>query len=149
MDTLQVNVEHLRQRAGAGFTTVTELADTLVRRCNLSFRQAHSIVSALVTYAQDEGLSPGQLTTNMLSAAAKQVGMEITLSAEEFERALDPRAFVDARTLPGGAAASATAAVLDVQRGAIERDRQWLRDCHVLLASADLRLQDAVTALRE
>ena len=42
IDTLEVNVARLRERAGQGFTTVTELADTLVRECNLPFRQAHS-----------------------------------------------------------------------------------------------------------
>ena len=60
IDTLQVNVEHLSERAIAGFTTVTELADTLVRECNLPFRQAHGIVSALVSYAMGRGMSPDQ-----------------------------------------------------------------------------------------
>ena len=36
IDTLVVNVDHLRQRAVAGFTTVTELADTLARHCKLA-----------------------------------------------------------------------------------------------------------------
>src|SRR5690606_8331910 len=48
--TLHVNAKHLREQSIAGFTTVTELADTLVREAKLPFRQAHSIVSGMVTY---------------------------------------------------------------------------------------------------
>jgi len=58
IDTLEVHVDHLRERAISGFTTVTELADTLVRECGLPFRQAHNVVSALVNYATEEKLAP-------------------------------------------------------------------------------------------
>ena len=60
METLHVNVEHLRNRAIAGFTTVTELADTLVRHANLPFRQAHSIVSGMVTYSLGKQSRPNR-----------------------------------------------------------------------------------------
>ena len=38
----------MAERAGSNFLTVTELADTLVRREEVSFRQAHELVSASV-----------------------------------------------------------------------------------------------------
>ncbi|HXM95836.1 MAG TPA: argininosuccinate lyase, partial [Candidatus Dormibacteraeota bacterium] len=44
----EVNRERMRRRAEGSFLTVTELADTLVRREALSFRQAHQLVSAAV-----------------------------------------------------------------------------------------------------
>ena len=117
IDTLEVNVAHLRERAGAGFTTVTELADTLVRRCHLPFRQAHGLVSALVNHAQAHDLAPEDLSAATLKAVAAQaLGLDVELPDAEFARALDPRAFVLARDLPGGAAPSATAAVLRCAR---------------------------------
>ena len=148
IDTLQVNVEHLRERAVSGFTTVTELADTLVRECNLPFRQAHGIVSALVSYAMGRGMSPDQLTSTMLSEVAmERLGLQVVLSEDRLKRALDPRAFVEARDLPGGAAPSATAKVLDAQLGSIEDDRQWLAAARDSLTTADHELQDAVSEL--
>ncbi len=149
LDTLEVNVEHLRERAGAGFTTVTELADTLVRRCNLPFRQAHSVVSALVNHAQEQAIAPADLNAAALrEVAAEALGIEVELPEAEFARALDPRAFVEARNLPGGAAPSATAIVLDAQGDAIEEDRAWLKDARSALSKAERSLKEEVRALR-
>ena len=83
IDTLEVEVDHLRERAIAGFTTVTELADTLVRECDLPFRQAHSVVSALVSYAREENLTAHELTADLLRrVASDQAGIEVALSDE-------------------------------------------------------------------
>jgi len=148
VDTLGVNVEHLRRRAAAGFTTVTELADTLVREAGLPFRQAHSLVSAFVTHAQAQDLAPTDLSAESLrQVALDTLGRQVELSDEAFDRALDPRAFVAARDLPGGAAPSATAAVLDAQERVIGADRAWLESTRAALASADELLSNEVEAL--
>ena len=147
IDTLEVNVAHLFQRAAAGFTTVTELADTLVRQCSLPFREAHAVVSALVTQALEQGLSPSELTLDMLRTAASQLDIGLRLGEAHFERALDPRAFVEARDLPGGAAPRATAALLDRQEESIAADGRWLQAVHASLAAAERRLQEAAQDL--
>ena len=148
VDTLGVEVEHLRRRAIAGFTTVTELADTLVREAGLPFRQAHSLISALVSHAQAQDLAPTNLTADSLrQVALDTLGRQVELSDEAFDRALDPRAFVDARDLPGGAAPSATAAVLEAQERVIGEDRAWLESTRAGLASADQLLGNEVEAL--
>ena len=149
IDTLEVNVHHLCERAAAGFTTVTELADTLVRECGLPFRQAHSVVAALVEYANDEKLAPKALTVEMLNrVAAERLGQELTLSEEAFKRALDPQAFVDGRALPGGAAPSATADVLKEQGRRLGDDRRWLEMARAALHAADQALRDEVRQLQ-
>lgn len=148
VDTLGVNVEHLRRRAIAGFTTVTELADTLAREVGLPFRSAHSLVSALVGHAQSQGLSPMDLTAEDLRKISwDTLGQEVELSEEAFARALDPRAFVEARELMGGAAPGATGAVLDAQKQAIGEDRAWLASARAALGRADQALKDEVEAL--
>lgn len=142
MDTLTVNVEHLRERAIAGFTTVTELADTLVRHCNLPFRQAHGVVSATVGYAYEHQLSPNDITAELVSEIAKQTfDLDITLSDSLLRQALDPRAFVEARILPGGAAPSATAQVLQNQLDDIKLDSQWLHAARDNNANAQSMLE--------
>ena len=149
IETLEVQVEHLRARAISGFTTVTELADTLVRECGLPFRQAHSVVSALVSFAQEANLQPHELTAEMLRrVTSDQAGIEVELSDEAFKHALDPQAFVEGRTLPGGAASSATAKVLQVQDEALQEDRRWLDTARASLSAAEGELQAAVDALR-
>ncbi len=147
IDTLQVNVDQLRERAGAGFTTVTELADTLVRECGLPFRGAHSLVAALVSQAHEDGLGPDELTSEMLSEIARRLGVDVNLSSAAFRHALDPQRFVEARSLPGGAAPSATKALLAEQEAAINTDRAWLLKTETALATADADLWRAINEL--
>ena len=143
MDTMQVNVDHLRGRAIAGFTTVTELADTLVRHCELPFRQAHGIVAALVRYAMDHQLAPAELSIEMLRNIAKsEFGLSIELDGETFKQSLDPFAFVEARNLPGGAAPVATKLVVQEQKLSLERDSQWLGGVRDQLTNARKMLDD-------
>ena len=46
MGGCQVNTVRMAERAAGDFLTATELADTLVRREGVSFREAHQLVSA-------------------------------------------------------------------------------------------------------
>jgi len=143
--TLQVSGEHLRHRAVSGFTTVTELADSLVRHCDLPFRQAHDIVSALVSHAQKQRLAPGDLTAAMLRQTAKsRFDLDVRLSDKLFKQALDPSAFVKARDLPGGAAPTATGKVLEIQRNQIENDRSWLAEAQARLFNSNQQLNNAI-----
>jgi argininosuccinate lyase len=62
-------------------------------------------------------------------------------------RALDPVAFVEIRTVLGGAAPSATTAVLNSQSQALAKDKGWLEDENERLAAASKLLQQQVEAL--
>jgi argininosuccinate lyase len=46
----------LRAAAAAGFSTATDLADWLVRRLGLPFREAHHVTGALVKRAEEKGV---------------------------------------------------------------------------------------------
>ena len=50
-----VNQNVLRQAAGAGFTTATDIADWCVRSINMPFRQAHHVAGRLVKLAEEKG----------------------------------------------------------------------------------------------
>jgi argininosuccinate lyase len=54
--------ERLRAAAGAGFSTATDLADWLVRRLGLPFREAHHVTGALVARAEARGVDLPDLT---------------------------------------------------------------------------------------
>lgn len=146
--TLTVNEAHLRKRAIAGFTTVTELADTLVREVDLPFRQAHSIVSGMVTYALQNNLNPTDLTSEIMKqVSTEKIGREVALSDEMLKKALDPQAFVDIRTVQGGTSAQATSAVLDGISAQIEQDSQQVQACIQKLENANQLLSDEVQAI--
>jgi argininosuccinate lyase len=53
---LHVEEAHMAAAAGAGFATATDLADWLVRRLNLPFREAHHVTGRVVKLAEDRGI---------------------------------------------------------------------------------------------
>jgi argininosuccinate lyase len=146
-DTLTVNVAHLQAQAAAGFTTVTELADLLVREAKLPFRTAHHIVSALVKYMTAQALSPADVTPALLNEVAQTViSQPLDLSVQQLQQALDPVAFVAARTTFGGAAPAATEVVLTEQAQHLTTDDDWQRDEETRLLETASRLSQAVEA---
>ena len=102
--TMNVNKEKLLMRAQNSFANVTELADTLVRSENISFRQAHSIVSRCVKLLLSLGEeSLESLTWELANEESLYVTQNpLTISQEDFYKALTPEHFVKVRTILGG-----------------------------------------------
>jgi argininosuccinate lyase len=147
-DTLQLNTAHLKAQAAAGFTTMTELADTLVREAGLPFRAAHQVVSRLVSHLTAEKLTPDDVTGELLAEVSQELLPEPpSLTTEAIQRALDPVAFVQARATLGGAAPSATAGVLNHQANQLNRDEAWLDEEQARLAAAQNNLDEQVANL--
>ena len=65
------NVERMKDDAGKGFTTATDLADWLVRVLAMPFRDAHHVTGSLVKMAEDKGVGLEDLSlTDMQSVEA-------------------------------------------------------------------------------
>jgi argininosuccinate lyase len=95
----------MKDEAGKGFSTATELADTLVRSYGLPFRTAHTIVGRAV--------QKGSLSLATLEAAAQEVGPDISLkkkglTQKKIDEVLDVPSSVALRNAPGGPAPAAT-----------------------------------------
>ena len=130
MRTAQIDTARMADRARRDFLTVTELADTLVRHENLSFREAHALVSKAVRACgpRDDPAS--------LAAALSEARAGLKLTREEIERCLDPDYFVQVRTVTGGPAREQTTAALEragVEQGRIEG---WLASTEAGLDAA-------------
>jgi argininosuccinate lyase len=147
LGTCQFDVELLRDRASNGFTTATELADTLVRRAGLAFRQAHRVASTVV---QLSGADSRLVTVELVAEAARQaLGREIHLDPADLRAALDPWCFVEQRTIPGGPAPSAMEAHLAKLQQRLEVDQAWHgeRQAHIEAARAERQRRFASLAV--
>lgn len=121
--TCQFDRAKLAERATSGFTTATEIADTLVRRAGLSFRQAHKVASAVVRLSNAD---PTAVTPALVGEAARQaIGREVAFAWEDLEAALDPWAFVRARRVPGGPEPSTVAHHIGQLRARLATDEAW------------------------
>jgi argininosuccinate lyase len=87
----------LREFAGAGFATATDLADWLVRVLKLPFRSAHHITGTLVGMAEKRGVDLSGLTLDDMR------GVEPGITADVFS-VLTVDASVASRTSHGGTA---------------------------------------------
>jgi argininosuccinate lyase len=62
MDDMVPDFAAIEKAAGAGFSTATDLADWLVRRAGLPFREAHHVTGRLVAKAEAKGCDLPDLT---------------------------------------------------------------------------------------
>ncbi len=135
----------LEQRARDGLSTVTDLADLLVRERQLSFRQAHHVVGAVVNELLDTGQRSDQVDTAMLDRAARDVlGRELGIPDVDIRGVLDAGYSVQARTLPGGPSPNAMKRLIDRQGGELRQTGDWLEHARRGLDEARRRCEEAV-----
>jgi argininosuccinate lyase len=126
LKSAKFNLETLRHRAEANFITVTELADSIVRKENLSFQISHKIVGMCVKNALAQ---KGEVTHEILQNAAKEIlGRELSFTESELKEILTPEYFVAIRTIYGGSAPSETKRALLVEREAESVDNKWFNE---------------------
>jgi argininosuccinate lyase len=139
------DVEKLAERAGQGWITITELADTLSRDHGLPFKAGHTIAARLIAGTRT---SPGTPMAALLRDVSKGViGTELVYGDAELAAILSPRHFVEVRKTFGGPAPSETRRALAVSEMALETDEEWLRDTRQRLKDAEEKLRKASAAL--
>ena len=79
------DVARMRQVAGAGYSTATDLADWLVRTHNMPFREAHHVTGRIVAKAAAENVSLDRLPLAAMQAIEKRITNDVfaVLSAED------------------------------------------------------------------
>jgi argininosuccinate lyase len=148
LTTMSVRKERLRHLAEIGFSTMTELADVIVREKGMSFRMAHNIVGKTVQRAVDEGLSAMQVTTAMLDESARELfGHDLGLSEAALRRALDPWENVVVRKVTGGPAPDEMARMLGNARARLDAADARQRGRRASIAGARERLEREVGEL--
>jgi len=145
MTTAEFDAVRLEARAGDGWTTLTELADTLVRDRGLPFRTAHAIAGRLITARQHDADRP---LADVLTDVSKEVtGAPIAYSEAALAKILSPRYFVTVRRTLGGPAPEETARAAAVSRQLLGADDAWWEQATNALADAEHRLAERSAAL--
>jgi argininosuccinate lyase len=142
MGGCEVNTDRMAERAASDFLTVTELADTLVRREAITFRDAHTLVSAAVRDLKGSYSAAGMVEA-VEKLAPADLGRALRISREELLEALDPRHFVNIRTVPGGPAPEALQSAIRQEEGDLAATRRWIAEKSVLLAAYPERIKKA------
>jgi argininosuccinate lyase len=145
MATAEFDAQRLEARAADGWTTLTELADTLVRDNGLPFRTAHGIAQHLISARQQDPRRP--LVDLLADASASLLGEPLKYSEAELARVLSPRHFVEIRRTLGGPAPEETARAAGASRRQLDADAAWWAGATDALAAAERTLAERSAAL--
>jgi argininosuccinate lyase len=145
MATAEFDAPRLEARAADGWTTLTELADTLVRDNGLPFRTAHGVAQRLISARQREPARP--LVDLLAEASTDVLGAPLKYSEADLARILSPRHFVEIRRTLGGPAPEETARAAGVSRRQLEADEAWWSGAIDALAAAERTLAGRSAAL--
>ena len=139
------DVERLESHAAEGGTTLTELADHLVRQHHVPFRTAHAIAVRLLEARRERPDAP--LGATLARASADLLGTALQYTDEEVARVMSPRHFVEVRRTPGGPAPAETARAIAQSCDRLDHDRAWLTAVQAALRAADERRRERSRAL--
>jgi argininosuccinate lyase len=145
---LIVKPDIMLKRAGAGFSTASELAATLYREAGIPLRLAHGVVAEVVRQVWEDGGLAQAITNGIVDAAAEKVtGRPAGLSEASLARALDPTAFVEAHASRGGAAPEEVVRMIAERKKTLADAQTRHRDRLARLDAAAEKLDQAVDAL--
>ena len=146
--TLTPMKENMMKWLREGYSTMTELADTLVRLHGLGFRQAHDIVVEVTVEAIENGVRAEDISPEMVEKASKKiVGRPLKVPAGELLEALDPVSNVRRRSLPGGPAPEAVKNMIIVQRRKLGEEKARRMERVKVIERAKIKLAEAMTLL--
>ena len=135
-------------RLESGFTTATDLAETITLETGLDFRTAHRIVGRLVREATRTNRTMRELTTVDLDRAAQEIlRRPLYLSETAFTHATDPATAIAARRGIGGAAPEPLSTMLAECRSMLDAYTSWYNNATTKTAAAEESLLQTVQRL--
>jgi argininosuccinate lyase len=142
LESLTIREDVLRDQVNRDYSTMTELAEMLLREAGVPFRTGHLVASQLTTYGRERGKRPLDLTHEEVAAVYQSVtGVALPLTAEQVRRAFDPLEVVRSRKGTGGPQPDEAGRMLDLQRRNAADGSAWIdaERARLRRASYDLR----------
>lgn len=148
LPVLSIDAERVADNLRRSCATITELADSVVRLENLSFRQAHEISSevakAVVATGGDLGTDGYAPFTKAFSEVA---GRDSSIDAAQFAKLVSPEQFVAVRERFGGPGVKVLTQALAGYRSKLDGLKQMRTDNMQRIADAKAKLAKKFSAL--
>ena len=145
VDTLSVRSDHMLHQAQANFSTVTELADLLVREGGLPFRSAHRVVAMVVSDAIAANRSASEIDIDAVQRAAQSVtGTSVPVDGDALRAALDATLSVGRKRTSGSTNPNEVRRMVERALRMVERDRETIAASRHRVAQADMDLEAEV-----
>jgi argininosuccinate lyase len=150
LDTIIVNPERTLERVNADFSTMTEVADTLLREVGVPFRIGYNFASAVTTYGRKNGKTPMQISFEEYGTIYRTTtGQALPLSEAQMRAIVDPRQMVANRKGRGGPQPAEVHRMLDQHRGRVAADSAWVAGERSSMSKAETNLDSFFTRLAD
>jgi argininosuccinate lyase len=127
LSNLVVDKARALEEVDSGYSTMTEVADTLLREAEVPFRVAHHYASELTAYGRAAGKRPKELTDEeLLRIYEETIGEELPVDVAVIRRAMNPLAMVLGRRGLGGPQPEEVLRMLSARNQSLQNDRDWL-----------------------
>jgi argininosuccinate lyase len=141
VSTLKINKKEMARKSALGFTTATEIADTIVRETGLPFRTAHGIVGRLARGGGDPSLADvDEASMAMIGKKLSRIG----LTKKMLEEAKDTMKNVERRKVPGGPAKATVLKNIAAEKKRLDIDRKAMAGLQEKLDTAGRELSKAI-----
>jgi argininosuccinate lyase len=145
MAAIRIDENRVRRHIDESCVTITELAESLVRREGITSRQAHEIASQLARQVIADHRTLATLPYESFAAAFRDVvGRVPAATVEEIRRFATAEHFIAVRTMLGGPAPAALAASLTRYRARLAEDAAALAAYRKHMADGEQHLREAV-----
>lgn len=101
LKTMSINKDNMRRACGIGHLSATDLADYLVQKCDISFREAHHITGVIVANAENLGIDISQMSAKQLQKIEPKI-------KDDVEKYITVEASMNARNSFGGTSTVST-----------------------------------------
>jgi argininosuccinate lyase len=132
--TMEADKEKMKEMAGKSCITITELADTLVRDYNLSFRKAYFIASLISKKTLEEKKELYDCDVKDINEILRQHA-NASLNKEEWQKIISPEYFVRIRSRPGGPNPREAERMIKKRKTVLKK---WTDECRAVLQKMNL-----------
>ncbi|MFP3950819.1 MAG: argininosuccinate lyase [Candidatus Bathyarchaeia archaeon] len=143
IETLKINEENMAEKARDSFVYAVELAETLVNKAGLSFREAYTVTANMVS----EKIRESQTIRDITKVDVEEhihvlLDKEIEVEPQLIEEAMDPVACLERRRSKGSPNPKLVAEAIKVRRTRLE-------DCWSTLEERKRRVRESIDHLHK
>ncbi len=118
IESVRFRRERLAQAASDEMLAATDIADLLVARCDVPFREAHGVVAGLVRSAVDSGRTLSELTVEELAEHSQALAG----CSEQYYQALAQASWLESKVSEGGTALARVREQIEAARSVLDED---------------------------
>ncbi len=148
METIKPKPENMLKRVRESFSTITDLAESLVQDYGISFRDSHHIAGTVVRLMMEQNISADAISSAIIeSAAMETIGTQLYIKDSDVEKLLDPNQSVESRRSRGGPSHKEVSRILATAEKKLAKDIEYEKKLRGSLDNARVTLKKDIKML--